>query len=51
MLYELKLIDREDGLVDLYLNERVYKAITKDEALQHVIDADNDFIEADSKKK
>lgn len=51
MIYELKMIDREDGLVDLYLNEQVYRAISKEEAISLVIDADHDFNEPDSTKR
>ena len=47
----MKLFERDDGLVDLYLNEKFYKAIAKEDALDLIIEADHDLNEPDSMKK
>lgn len=51
MIYELHLIPKGDGLYDLYVNEKLYRNVTRDRASDLIFENDEDFLEPDQPLK
>ena len=45
MIYELRLIPKGDNLYDLYVNEKLYRNVTREQASELIFENDQDFLE------
>ena len=51
MIYDLRLVPKGEDLYDLYINEKLYKDVTKEQATDLIFENDNDFPEPDKPLK
>jgi hypothetical protein len=50
MIYELRLVPKGDDLYDLFINEKVYRDVTRDQASDLIFENDEDFPEPEKKR-